>query len=112
MTVLSIVEGVCYFILELRASCNESLACFIVLRVFIEVLDEALSEVFCLFFPFSRILVGILRVEDVGVNTFKFRRYFEVEERNLLRRSFLDSAAMDSIDDTAGIFDGDTLASS
>ena len=67
-------------ILELRAGGNESLACFIVLRVFIEVLDEALSEVFSLFFPFSRILVSILRVEDVRVNALKFRRNFQIEE--------------------------------
>ena len=105
---------------ELRASCNEAFADFRVRILLGEVVDEHLSEflssriplglIFVIPLRLGRILVGILRVEDFRSNAFELRRDLETEVRDLLRRSFVDGTAVDSVDDAARILDGDALA--
>ena len=88
---------------------NESLASLIVLEL-LEVVDEHLGELGSLCSPFCGICVGVAGVEDLGINAGQFGGYGEVEDRNLLGGSLQDSAVEDSVDDTAGITDGDTFA--
>lgn len=105
---------------ELRASCNEAFADFRVRILLGEVVDEHLSEflssriplglIFVIPLRLRRILVGILRVEDFRSNAFELRRDLETEVRDLLRRSFVDGTAVDSVDDATRILDGDALA--
>ena len=95
--------------LELRAGSYKSLTCF-VRRIFVEVLDEASSEIFCFLLPLSSVLIGVARIEDSRINTRQSGRNLEVEERNLLRRSGEDVTTEDSVDDTTGVADRDTLA--
>ena len=97
--------------LELRTCCNECLAGSVV-SVFLEVLDETLSEVFSLDFPLFGVSVSVARIKDFGIYAGKFSRNLEVEDRKLLGRSLEDSAVKDIVDDTTGITDLDTLAGS
>ena len=97
--------------LELRTSLYKRLALLVVL-VLDEVLDEPACEILCLLLPLGSILVGVTRIEDLGVNAGKLGRYSEVEDRKLLGSSLVDGAVEDRIDDAAGILDGDTLAGS
>ena len=76
-----------------------------------EVLDEAACQVLSLLVPLSSICIGVTRIEDSGINAGQRSGNFEIEVRDLLGRGFVDSAAQDSVDDAAGILDGDTLAS-
>ena len=57
--------------LELGTGGNESLAGFVGF-VFLEVLDEAGSEVVCLYSPFFGVLVSVAGVEDFGVDAGEF----------------------------------------
>lgn len=97
--------------LELRTSLYKRLALLVVL-VLDEVLDEPACEILCLLLPLGSILVGVTRIEDLGVNAGKLGRYSEVEDRKLLGSDLVDGAVEDRIDDAAGILDGDTLAGS
>ena len=96
---------------KFRASSDESLACFVTLRELLKVLYKETSELLSLLIPLCRILVRILRVEDISSNTLKLCRNFKVEVRNLLRWSLIDSAILNSMDYSTGILYGDTLAS-
>ena len=86
----------------MRTCSYESLAGFVV-GVLVEVLDEASSEVFSLFFPDRSVGVGVAWVKNCRVNVRKAGRNFEVEHRDLLGFSLEDRAIEDSVDDTAGI---------
>ena len=97
--------------LKLRTSCNESLTSFVSF-VLLEVLDEACSQIFSLFFPLSYISISITWVEDVRIYTFQLCRNYKVEVWNRLGWSLVDRVIEDSIDNTTGITDRDTLASS
>ncbi len=77
-----------------------------------EVLDESCSKVFSLLFPLCRICISVARIKDTGVYTLEFGRNYEVEIRDSLGRSLIDRVVEDSVDDSAGVTDGDTLASS
>ena len=52
--------------------------------IFLEVLDEAGSQVFCLDIPGMSELIGITRIQDLGINAFQFNWYFKVEVRDRL----------------------------
>ena len=75
-----------------------------------EVLDEAAGQIDSLGLPLSGILVGVAGIQDGGINAGQRGGNLEVEVRDLLGGSLVDSAAQDSIDDTTGILDGDALA--
>ena len=96
---------------ELRTGSHECLAC-LVRGVLIEVLDEAGCEVFCLHFPLSSVFVGVARIKDCRIYARQRRRYLEVEVRDLLRRSGQDVTTEDSVNDTTGVADRDTLTRS
>ena len=95
--------------LQLGTSDDEGLASFVVGEL-LEVLDEASGEVLGLGFPFASAAVGVARIEDLGIDTGESGGNFEIEVRNLLGGSLLDGAVEDSVDDAAGILDGDTFA--
>ena len=77
--------------LELRTSLYKRLALLVVL-VLDEVLDEPACEILCLLLPLGSILVGVTRIEDLGVNAGKLGRYSEVEDRKLLGSSLVDGS--------------------
>ena len=77
---------------------------------FVEVLDEHASQLLGCLVPLCRILMRILRIENTRVNALELRRHREVEVRDLLRRSLVDSAVQDGIDDATRILDGDAFA--
>ncbi len=95
--------------LSLRTSSNKRFTSFISF-VFLEVLNETVCKVFCFYFPLRSVSVCVTRIKDACVNARKFCRNFKVEVRNRLCRSCFDISAQDSIDDTTGIFDGDTFS--
>ena len=97
--------------LRFRACFDESFARFGngVLR---EVLDESAGEVLSFIFPDRSVGVGVARIEDSGIDSGKSGRDFEIEVRDLLGGSFVDRARKDSVDNSAGILDRDTLAGS
>ena len=101
----------CVFGLESRTSCYESLS-EVVSSELVEVLDEAACEILCLLLPLACACVSVAWVEDSWVNTREFCRNCEVEVRDLLCRSLVDRAIEDSVNDSAGILDRDTLACS
>ena len=82
----------------------------LVALVLCEVLDEAASQILGLLFPLSGICVGVAGVEDGGVNAGQSGGDLEVEVGDLFGGSLVDGTAQDSVDDAAGILDGDALA--
>ena len=101
----------CMFGLESRTSCYESLS-EVVSSELVEVLDEAACEILCLLLPLACACVCVAWVEDSWVNAREFCRNCEVEVRDLLCRSLVDRAIEDSVNDSAGILDRDTLSCS
>ena len=95
--------------LQLGAGGDQSLAVLVAL-VLCEVLDEAASQILGLLFPLSGICVGVAGVEDSGVNAGQSSGDLEIEVGDLLGGSLVDGTAQDSVDDAAGILDGDALA--
>ena len=95
--------------LQFRSGSYESLSGFVTFKLS-EVLDEASCEVFSFLFPSSGVSVSVARVEDFRIYARQFSRNDEVEVRDNLSRSFVDRTVEDSVDDTASVADGDTLA--
>ena len=95
----------------MRTCLNKRFACFVG-RVFSKVFDKSSCKVLRFSVPFRFVCVGISGIEDFGSDSVEFGRYFEIEVRNFLRGSVVDIAVKDSVDDTSGIFDGDTFARS
>lgn len=81
-----------------------------IVGVLLEVLDEALGKVLSLNVPLFGVGVGVARIEDLGIYTGEFGRNLEVEDGELLGGSLEDSTVKDSVDNTAGVTDRDTLA--
>ena len=52
-----------FVLLELRTGSHKCLACF-VRRIFVEVLDEACSQVFSFNLPLGSVLVGVARIRE------------------------------------------------
>ena len=75
-----------------------------------EVLDEATCEVLGLHVPILGTLVGVARIEDLGIHTRQSGRDLEVEDRQRLGLGLVDRAVEDGVDDAARILDRDTLA--
>ena len=96
-------------ILELRTSLNESLTSLIS-GVLAEILDEAGSQILSLLLPLRCVSISVARIKDSGIHVGQSCGNLEVEVRNLLGLSLQDAAIEDSVDDTTGIGDGDTLA--
>ncbi len=96
--------------LEFGTGCYEGFTSFVAFK-FLEVVDEALSEVLCFDVPVFDVGVSVAGIEDFGIYAGELGGHFEVEQRNSLSRSVVDRAVEDSVDDTAGVFDGDTFAS-
>lgn len=93
-------------------SCGyESFAERMVLEL-LEVVDEHFGELVGFLGPFSGICVSVARIEDLRINAREFGRDGEVEDGELLGGSGQDSAVEDSVDNAAGILDGDTFAGS
>ena len=87
----------------------ESLACLVVLEL-LEVVDEHLGELVGFGVPFLGIGVSVAGIQDFGVYTGELGGNGEVEDGDNLGGSLEDSAVKDSVDDTAGVTDRDTLA--
>ena len=96
---------------ELRTGSYERLAEVVACEL-LEVLDETSCKVFSLLIPLCRLGISVARIEDGRIHTRELCRNFEIEVRDLLGRSLLDRTVEDSIDNTAGITDRDTLACS
>ena len=84
----------------------------LVVLILLEVLDEACCEVLGLNFPFCGIGIGVAGIKNRGINTGKFGGNLEVKDGELLGRSCENGTVEDSVDDTAGVADRDTLAGS
>ena len=95
--------------LQLRTSSNQSLTS-LVTSVLAEVLDEAASQILCLLVPDGSICVGVAGIQDSGIHAGQSGGNFEVEVGDLLGVSLQDGAIQNSVDDAAGILNGDTLA--
>ena len=98
-----------YSELELRACSNQRLTGFVAFELS-EVLDEAASQVFSLLFPLGSLSIRIARIEDLRIYARQFSRNYEVEVRDRLRRSLVNGAVQNGVDDAARIADRDTLA--
>ena len=96
--------------LELRTCGYECLTCSVALILF-EVLNEASSQVFSLFFPLSSVSIGVTWVKNVCCNAFELRRNNEIEVRNGLCWSAIDRMIQDSINDSTRIANGNALSS-
>ena len=90
--------------LELGTGSNESLTGFVSF-IFLEVLDETFSKIFCLNCPFLGVSVGVAGIKDLGIYAGKFSGNLEVKDGELLGGSIEDSAVKDSVDDAAGVTD-------
>ena len=75
-----------------------------------KVLVESLCKIFSLCLPLRSISVGIARIKDLRIYTWKLSRNLEVEHRDLLGRCSCDGTIQDCIDDTTSILNGDTLS--
>ena len=97
------------FSLQLGAGRDQSLA-VLVAFVLCKVLDEAASQILCLLLPLGSVSIGVAGIQDSGIHAGQLGGNLEVEVGDLLGGSLVDGTAQDSIDDAAGILDGDALA--
>lgn len=95
--------------LELRTGSYESLTGRIVFE-FLEVVDEHFSKLGGFNSPFFSVGVSVAGIEDLGIYAGKFGGNGEVKDRKLLGGGGEDRTVEDSVDDTAGVLDRDTLA--
>ena len=95
--------------LQLGACLDQSLA-LVVAGVLDKVLLEASCQILCLLFPNGSVSVGVSGIQNVGVNAGQSGGNLEVEVGDLLGLSLQDGAIQNSVDDAAGILNGDTLA--
>lgn len=79
---------------------------------FLEVLDEHLGEFASFLVPHLRVGVSVAGIKNLGVHSGELGRDDEVEVGENLCGRFLDVAVEDVVDDTAGVGNGDTFASS
>ena len=95
--------------LQLGTCCDQSLA-LVVAGVLDKVLLETSCQILCLCVPFGSVSVGVSGIQNVGVNAGQSGGNFEVEVGDGLGLSLQDGAIQNSVDDAAGILNGDTLA--
>ena len=99
----------CQIGLELGAGGYKCLASLIACEL-LEVLDEAACEILCLYIPVLWLCVCVAGIEDVSVHLVESGRNGKVEVRDGCGLGLVHAAVEDTVDDGAGILDGDTLA--